>query len=239
MTFDELAKAVHDYEAMYHGWPLPGQIPGVVERLGAGSFGVAYLLEDGRVLKVALGLDATCSWISAAAQQCINHGRPGRAQPFVWEFRTCVREHTVRRRELARHQSWSRMPDGSILREPAEYKLAPVVYQKAWWFAVLEKVDAYCEVDVAEENYIVQWGRERGIISDDVYSKNCGIAEDGRFVCFDPFFNEPTDAGLSVLRDASIPYKGRANWVEISGELVAEEGVEPGMARLAQEYAMN
>lgn len=233
MTFDELAKAIRDYEAEHRCWPLPDQIPGVVERLGYGSFGVAYLLEDGRVLKVALGLDATCSWISAAAQQCINHGRPGRAQPFVWEFRTGTRLHSAQRRVLERHESWERMPDGSLIRHPMAYRPVTIEYQKAWWFAVMEKVAAYCTVDPIEEEYIVQWGRDRGITSDDVYSRNCGTAEDGRFVCFDPFFHDPSDAGLSVLRDASIPYKGRANWLEVCVHAEAQP------AKVESDYAFN
>ena len=208
MNIAELAQTINAHYKSSGYWPEPDDVAGVVERLGNGSFGCAYLLPDGRVLKVAEGLDATCVWISAAAQHFAMHGYPGRSMPVVWEFSTMVTGQSVHKRELVRHESWVRMPDGSLVKTPNEYRNVEFTYQNVWWYAVMEKVEAHCDVDYTEERYIREWGRDRGIVHTDVYSKNCGTAKDGRFVCFDPFYNEPEGKALESIRDSATPYSG-------------------------------
>lgn len=208
MNIRELAQTIHAHRITHLGWPRPDEVAGVVEKLGNGSFGCAYLLPDGRVLKVGEGVDATCVWINEAAKHFAEHSRPGRAMPVVWEFDTELYPVKSTNKVLVSPGGWVRLPDGALQPIAAQWEDREHVESRAWWYAVMEKVEPDIAVSWHDAQYIEQWGRERGISSTDVYAKNCGRAADGRIVCFDPFYYQPPVAALTAMRTVSTGYTG-------------------------------
>lgn len=215
MNIRELAEAIHTVRVNDSYWPRADQVAGVVEKLGNGSFGCAYLLPDGRVLKVGEGIDATCVWINEAAKHFQQHGQPGRCMPVVWEYETALHTEVKRQRVHKSGCGWVRMPDGSLYEMPDEFEYQEYTYSKAWWYAVMEKVDAMGEgyfdgeqMNSDDDEFICAWGRERGITNTDIAPKNWGRAADGRAVCFDPFYHEPPADTLKAMRTVHTGHTG-------------------------------
>lgn len=208
MNIRELAQAIHMHHRENYCWPSVDHVDGVVEVLGNGSFGCAYLLPDGRVLKVGEGIDATCIWINEAAKHFAMYDAPGRCMPVVWEFDTELYPAPEKLRVMVSPDGWARMPDGGLVAIEAVYEEREHITHKAWWYAVMEKVEAYVCLDRGDVSYIEDWGLDRGILNTDIYAKNCGKAADGRLVCFDPFYYQPPDATLRNMCTVRTGYTG-------------------------------
>jgi hypothetical protein len=129
--------------------------------LGGGIMGTAYLLPDGRVLKIARKFDGTSDWIEANASEFKLKGKPLDYGPKVWHFEAdyetggwwAVMERVLCMRSLSAHPF-------VLHRDYRDLEHSP-----------MELVHAL---------------KAMGFSHNDLHRGNYGLTLDGRFVAFDP-----------------------------------------------------
>lgn len=177
--------------------------------LGAGCYGAAYELPDGRVLKLGKGIDGTSVWISEAAKHFAATGKPMRHAPKVWAFDTIeYAEKTAKQvfitAEPSREAYVCRCISGHGYCElPSKWIRVADTTQVGWW-AVMEKVESERKrAEAAYEDWgylpavirhqVMRWAEDRRnqfgeYLNDDMHGGNWGRSvETRRIVVFDPF----------------------------------------------------
>lgn len=183
-----------------------------LRKLGSGAYGTAFLLPDGRVLKLSMAMDGTALWISEAAQHFALTGHPAEFAPKVWAFDTM--KFMRKKAELLGFDEDGNTVPRKLWRYDTTLRncyTAPVECEV--WYAVMEFVtpaddeeteDEYL-ADLADQmlNHAVAWMAARsahesewGGISEDLHAGNWGYTEDGRMVMFDPFCDGDTTSSL-------------------------------------------
>lgn len=170
--------------------------------LGAGCYGAAFLMQDGRVLKIGKSIDGTSRWIfdgtsrwiCDAAKHMRDTGKPGDCMPEVYLYGL---------------QQWDQPSARGFGKDRYYVKTLGTA-----WFAIMERVTVACtkwpdEIEDAFyaakhkcEQAAARWAVFHNIDAGwDVHSGNFGHTRKGRVVVFDPFCHSED---VSTLSDVSM-----------------------------------
>ena len=195
-----------DYGQFAVQWPE--ELQGL-RKLGAGCYGAAYELPDGRVLKLGKIIDGTSLWISEAAKHFAATGKPMRHAPKVWAFDTIeYAEKNARQVFITTEPNLQAAVYAYICgfgygELPSKWIRVADTTKVGWW-AVMEKVQSERDrADLAGESWenipygvqghVLRWADMREAeygdeLEDDMHVGNWGrTIENGRIVVFDPF----------------------------------------------------
>ena len=161
---------------------------GILYALGSGSFGSAFQLKDGTVLKTGDVVDGTALWIMHAAKVYRDTGKPALYAPRVYAFEV-----------LESGRWWARMEWVTSAKQKTGLG--------AWG----------CEAPRWMQMHLREWGDELGLKTwegdysyPDAHGGNWGYTRHGREVCFDPFAGQQDHSTEAVLPIGTMPPKHRS-----------------------------